>query len=148
MFCHSQIKNYIITGLVSNFFMHLVTGWHLLCRKEITINYRHLQFKVDSERQIFFSPNFCQQSVEDMSPKKYFFIIFLVAISYEPSLYISHFSQYYDIASHTSHVVCFNFINAWQDLPFKIESEWQIFKKLFMAILSCRSRLVGSVLAY
>ena len=38
MFCPSQIKNYIITGLVSNFFMHLVTGWHLLFRKEITIS--------------------------------------------------------------------------------------------------------------
>ena len=37
MFCPSQIENYIITGLVSNFFMHLVTGWHLLCRKEFTI---------------------------------------------------------------------------------------------------------------
>ena len=38
MFCPSHIKNYIITGLVSNFFMHLVTGWHILCRKEITIS--------------------------------------------------------------------------------------------------------------
>ena len=74
MLCPSQIKNDIITGLVSNFFnapckrvtsslqkrnhhkypfhyiwiqcscwssnflMHLVRGWHLLCRKEITIN--------------------------------------------------------------------------------------------------------------
>ena len=38
LFCPSHIKNYIITGLVSNFFMHLVTGWHLLCRKEITIS--------------------------------------------------------------------------------------------------------------
>ena len=39
MFCPSQMKNYILTGLVSNFLMHLVTGWHLLCRKEITINW-------------------------------------------------------------------------------------------------------------
>ena len=38
VFCPSQIKNYIITAVGSNFFMHLVTGWHLLCRKEITIS--------------------------------------------------------------------------------------------------------------
>ena len=34
--CSSQIKNYIITGLVSNFLIHLVRGWHFLCRKENT----------------------------------------------------------------------------------------------------------------
>ena len=45
MFCPSQIKNYIITRLVSNFFfMHLVTGWHLLCRKEFTIRDEFILF--------------------------------------------------------------------------------------------------------
>ena len=34
VFCPSEIKNYIITMLVSNFLMHLVRGWHLLCRKK------------------------------------------------------------------------------------------------------------------
>ena len=38
VYCPSQIINYILTGLVSKFFMHHVTGWHLLCRKEITIS--------------------------------------------------------------------------------------------------------------
>ena len=33
----SQIQNYIITQLVSNFLMHLVRGWHFLWRKENTI---------------------------------------------------------------------------------------------------------------
>ena len=37
LLCPSQIKIYIITGVVSNFLMHLVIGWHLLCRKENTI---------------------------------------------------------------------------------------------------------------
>ena len=36
VFCSFQIKNYIITGLVSIFLMHLVRGWHFLCRKEKT----------------------------------------------------------------------------------------------------------------
>ena len=46
MFCSSRIKNYIITGLISNFFfMHLVTGWHLLCREEITIIFSCLLYR-------------------------------------------------------------------------------------------------------
>ena len=38
MFCPSQIKNYIITGLLSNFLMHIVRGWNFFCRKENTIS--------------------------------------------------------------------------------------------------------------
>ena len=38
VFCPSQIKKYIITGLVRNFLMHFVRGWHILCRKENTIS--------------------------------------------------------------------------------------------------------------
>ena len=33
-----------------------------------------------------------------------------------------------------SHIVCVNFIHQWQDLQFKVDSERQIFKKLFMPI--------------
>ena len=40
VFCPCQIKNYIITGLVSNFLMHLVRGWHFLFRKENIITQR------------------------------------------------------------------------------------------------------------
>ena len=36
--CSSQIKNYIRTGLDSNFLMQHVRGWHFLCRKEHTIS--------------------------------------------------------------------------------------------------------------
>ena len=35
----SQIKNYIRTGVVSNFLMYLVRGWHLLCRKENSMKF-------------------------------------------------------------------------------------------------------------
>ena len=44
-------------------------------------------------------------------------------------------SQDYDIASHTTYIVCFNFIHLWQDLQFKFDSERQTFGKLVMAIL-------------
>ena len=39
-------------------------------------------------------------------------------------------SQVYDLASHSTYVVCVNFIH-----EFKVDSERQIFEKLFMAIL-------------
>ena len=45
------------------------------------------------------------------------------------------FSQDYDLASHTIYVVCVTFIHKWRDLQFKVDSERQIFEKLFMAIL-------------
>ena len=38
------------------------------------------------------------------------------------------FSQDYGLASHTTHVVCVNFIHQWQ---FNVDSERQIFEKLF-----------------
>ena len=44
-------------------------------------------------------------------------------------------SQVYDLTFHTTYVVCVNFINGWQELQFKDNSEKQIFEKLFMAIL-------------
>ena len=41
-----------------------------------------------------------------------------------------------DLVSHTTYVVCVNFVHTWRDLQFKVDSERQIFfEKLFMAIL-------------
>ena len=37
----------------------------------------------------------------------------------------------YGLASHTIHVVCANFIRVWRDLQFNVDSEQQIFEKLF-----------------
>ena len=43
-------------------------------------------------------------------------------------------SQDYSLASHTTYVVCIHFIPEWRDLQFNVDSERQIFEKLFMAI--------------
>ena len=41
-----------------------------------------------------------------------------------------------DKVSHTTYVVCINFIYNWRDLKFKVDPERHIFvEKLFMAIL-------------
>ena len=40
-------------------------------------------------------------------------------------------SQDYCLVSHTTYVVCVNFIPEWRDLQFKVDSERQIFEKLF-----------------
>ena len=39
------------------------------------------------------------------------------------------FGQNYDIASHPTYVVCFNFIRKWRDLKFKADTELQIFRE-------------------
>ena len=44
---------------------------------------------------------------------------------YNPSVRIT------EKVSHTTHVVCVNFIREWLDLQFNIDSERQIFEKLF-----------------
>ena len=36
-----------------------------------------------------------------------------------------------DLVSHTTYVVCVDFIRKWQDLQFKVDSEWQIFWETF-----------------
>ena len=36
-----------------------------------------------------------------------------------------------DLVSHTTYVVCVNFIHKWRDLPFKVDSERQIFLRNF-----------------
>ena len=41
------------------------------------------------------------------------------------------FSQNYGLASHITHVVCVNFMREWRDLQFNVDSERQIFEKLF-----------------
>ena len=43
------------------------------------------------------------------------------------------FRQDYDLVSHITYIVCVKFINECLDLQFKVDSERQIFEKLFMA---------------
>ena len=46
------------------------------------------------------------------------------------------FSQDYGLASHTTHVMCVNFIRERRDLEFNVDSERQIFlRNFFMAVL-------------
>ena len=45
------------------------------------------------------------------------------------------FSQNNGLVSQNTQVVCVNFIHEWWDLQLKVDSERQIFEKLFMAIL-------------
>ena len=48
---------------------------------------------------------------------------------------IQPFSQDYSLASHTTYVLCVNFIRMWWDLEFNVDSERQIFEKLFQGFL-------------
>ena len=83
--------------------------------------WRNLQFQVDSERQTywetfswqvyFYSQSLCQKSAQRKLPKIYFFFIFL---------------KDYVLASHTTHVVCVNFIHEWRNLQFNVDCERQI----------------------
>ena len=61
-----------------------------------------------------------------------------VALAYTPTFIIGHYNpsvRIVDLVSHTIYVVCFNFIHKWRNLRLKFDSERQIFKKLFLAIL-------------
>ena len=121
------------------------------------------QFKVAYERVIseklfttnFFinSQSFCQKSVSQHNLEDtkaiYFSNFLLIEISdlkfgdfkrYLCNVIHIHwplqsFSQNYDLASHNNYVVCVYFIHDWRDIRFKVDSEPQIFEKLFMAIL-------------
>ena len=42
-----------------------------------------------------------------------------------------HTCKVIDLVSHTTYVMCVNFIHKWRDLQFKVDSERQIFEKLF-----------------
>ena len=44
---------------------------------------------------------------------------------------LQFFSYDYGVASHTNYVVCLNFICEWRDVQFTVDSERQIFEKLF-----------------
>ena len=74
----------------------------------------------------------------------YFFHIFwkvvLISCYHIHTYIIGHYNpsvRIIDLVSHTTYVVCVNFIHKWRDLLFKVDSERQIFffEKLFMAIL-------------
>ena len=47
------------------------------------------------------------------------------------NIYYSPSVRIIDLVSHTTYVVCVNFINKWRDLQFKVDSERQIFWETF-----------------
>ena len=61
---------------------------------------------------------------------------------------LQSFSQIYDVASHTTHVVYVHFIREWQDLEFKVDSERQIFECRHRNIFSCLTWGFNSGLTY
>ena len=101
-----------------------------------------------------YSQSLCQISAEGKSLKKYLFIFSYwwtgvstvalhpinhsLSVSYRTHLdtYIINttFGQNYDSVSNTTNVMCVNFIYEWRDLQFKVDSERQIFEKLFKEI--------------
>ena len=61
-----------------------------------------------------------------------FFIGWLAHIhTYIHNWALQPFSQDYGLASNTTHIVCVNFMREWRDLQFNVDSELQIFEKLF-----------------
>ena len=76
--------------------------------------------------------NFCRDcylySKKDGKP-----IILVTTYIHNWSLHL--FSQDCKLASHTTYVVCINFIHKWRDLQFKVDSVDRFFEKPFMAIL-------------
>ena len=55
------------------------------------------------------------------------------------------FSQDYDLASHTIHVVCINFTHKWRDLQFHIDSKRQIFWESFSLQVYLRSEFLPEI---
>ena len=52
-------------------------------------------------------------------------------VTYVHNSTLQPFSQDYRLAFHTTYVVCVNFTHEWRDLQFNVDSERQIFEKLF-----------------
>ena len=57
--------------------------------------------------------------------------IVIVPYTYIHNSPLQPFSQDYGLASHTTYIVCVNFICKWWDLQFNIDFELQILEKLF-----------------
>ena len=72
-------------------------------------------------------------------------IIFIACFTYIHTYIIDPFGQDHSLASHTTHIVCDNFTCEWWDLQFKVDSDRQIFEKLFMAILFKHSEFLPEI---
>ena len=76
----------------------------------------------------------------DCNGKFYTYIYTYMIGPYNPSVRII------DLVSHTTYVVCVNFIPKWREMQFKVDYERQIFfEKLFMAILFTLRELLPEI---
>ena len=77
--------------------------------------------------RFFFLENALKKKYWILSEISFFYLKYNAYIigHYNPSVRIIN------IVSHTSYIVCVNFIHKWQDLHFKVDSEQQIFLRNF-----------------
>ena len=81
---------------------------------------------IDGTRKLATAFTYYKQNKVE-SHRKYFSYTYIHNIRNWP---LQHFSQDYGLASHTTHVVCVNFIQ------FNDDSKWQIFEKIFNAMFT------------
>ena len=75
--------------------------------------------------------------------------LIIASVTYIHNWPLQPFSQDYGLASHTTHVVCVNFMREWRDLQFNVDSNDRFLRNFFMVILftlrvSARNLLRGS----
>ena len=68
----------------------------------------------------------------------HFFLFFIIG-NYIPSVRII------DLDSHTTYIVCVNFIYKWQDLRFKVDFKWQIFWETFHGSFNLLSEFLPEI---
>ena len=134
MFCPSQIKNYIIVGLVSNFFIHLVTGWHILCRKEITIRI------VTRILLCYAFIHISYHAVSDTNNTRNTRPILYSYLTYLPTYLIGHYDpsvRIIDLVSHTTYILCALILCAQSfrhNDRFLRNLSWQIYLMFFLEV--------------
>ena len=72
----------------------------------------------------------------------YIYINIYSSIHNRPLLF---FSQDYGLTSHTTHLACINFIREWWDLQINVDSERQIFEKLFFGRFYLPSKFLSEI---
>ena len=107
--------------------MVVITSWiSKLVRLPIYINYDHFLSSKLKEYQLSLESDLTHIKIGIRTK-----IILNIQNSYTHNWSLLTFSLDYDLASHITYVVWVNFMHKWRDLQFKVDSERQIFEKLF-----------------
>ena len=102
------------------FHLFWVWGWTMSYISEVSNDYYKRWVALNHTHNLWYSDAFT-----------------LILISWNPSTYtyiIGHYNpsvRIIDLVSHTTYVVCVNFIHKWRDLQLKVDSERQIFWETF-----------------